>query len=369
MAMLQKASTCASVFHADLPRQLFPITSADYGMYQSFFAQAPGTAVYANSWTYITQACRGIGEGLGLRYTHGDALYSVGRHHGHFVVVNPLGNLFELSEVVRQLRRASARPVFIKKIHSPQAAFLGDLVPEPASYFIGGQPAPGPYVWDATAYADDDTYPEQIINVDLVLRFAVKPHEWFNQYGTLSSGSGSVDANSVRHSYRQFRRCVRNASHFANEVKVVDFHSSLLSDAQRFVHDYFGDARTSAVNAYVNVLASLERQLPDGSQFCYIVKVGAASAVTGLIFAERLGPCSAGIYMRLIRRQMPGLPEYAMAQVLDRLRQAGIDTVNLGGSETLGLHVFKQKLAPIEERHFPVFVYGAPHKAPHADSR
>ncbi len=281
-------------------------------------------------------------------------------------MVNPLGNLSGVSELVRQLRRASSRPVFIKKIHPAQAALLGDLEPEKASYFTGRQPSPGPYIWDAGAYADDDTYPEQIINVDLVLRFAAKPHEWFRQYGTLSNGSGSVDANSVRHSHRQFRRCVRNGSRFANEVKVVDFHPPLLDDARRFVHDYFGDARASVVTAYANILDGLERRLEDGSRFCYLVKAGASSQVIGLIFAERLGPSSAGIYMRLVRRQIPGLPEYAMAQVLGRLRQAGIETVNLGGSETLGLHVFKQKLAPIEERHFPVFVYGAPRTAEHA---
>src|SRR5690349_18536776 len=100
---------------ADVHKDISPITPADYGLYRSFFARAPGRAVYANSWAYITQACRGIGEGLGLKYVRRNALYAVGRHRGHFVVVNPLGDLQHLSRLVVELQRASCRPVFVKK--------------------------------------------------------------------------------------------------------------------------------------------------------------------------------------------------------------------------------------------------------------
>jgi hypothetical protein len=78
-----------------------------------------------------------------------------------------------------------------------------------------------------------------------------------------------------------------------------------------------------------------------------------------MIFGERLDSSSAAIYARLIRRTHSGLPEYAMAHVLSRLKQQGVRRINLGGSETFGLHAFKKKLAPIEERTLPLLVYGS----------
>src|SRR5689334_6158469 len=134
-----------TVSRADVKRHMSPITPADRGMYESVFARAPGAAVYANSWAYITQACRGIGQGLGLKYARPGALYAIGRHRGHYVVVNPLGELKHLSDLVTELRRASSRPVFLKKIHPAKTAGSGLMLGK-AAYFAGRQPAPGEYV-------------------------------------------------------------------------------------------------------------------------------------------------------------------------------------------------------------------------------
>jgi hypothetical protein len=332
---------------AALPAILQPIVQDDYEVYQTFFQSASGTAVYANSWTYITQACRGLG--LGWKYLDGDRLFSVGRHNGHYVVVNPLGVVDDrLETVLATLHELSGKPVFVKKASAAHTAALERIGCIPAR--------PGGYLWDDAAYADDDTYPELIVDLEVSLGYSQRPREWYRLYRAVRNGAGVEDGASTRAGYRQFRRSVRRGAAAAIACEVVAYRPSMLAAVQQLVEEYFGGERPEAPRVYDNLLTSLRRGIREGTEFCFAVQGG--DGVDGVIFAERLDACSAAVYARLIRRTCAGLPEYAMAQALARLRQEGIRRVNLGGSETSGLHVFKKKLAPIEERALPLLVYG-----------
>lgn len=332
-----------------LPAILQPIVWDDYEVYQTFFRAAPGTAVYANSWTYITQACRGLG--LGWKYLDGDRLFSVGLHRGHYVVVNPLGVVDDrLEAVLSTVHAFSGKPVFIKKASPAHAAALEGMGCIPAR--------PGSYTWDDAAYADDDTYPELIVDLEVSLGYSQKPQDWYRQYQTARNGAGVADGASTRAGYRQFRRSVRRGAAAGIAREVVAYRPGMLAGVQRLVEGYFGGERPDASGVYDNLLAGLRRGIREGTEYCFVVQTGGGSETDGVIFAERVDANSAAIYARLIRRTCPGLPEYGMAQALGRLRQEGIRRVNLGGSETSGLHVFKKKLAPIEERPLPLLVYG-----------
>jgi hypothetical protein len=326
-----------------------PIDWDDQQVYQAFFQAASGAAVYANSWTYITQACRGLG--LGWKYLDGDRLISVGRHNGHFVVVNPLGIADNrLGTVLATLRELSSRPVFIKKASNDHAAALTELGCVRAH--------PEGYRWDEEAYADDDTFPELIVDLDVSLGYARRPAEWFEQYRVVRNGAGVANSASTRASYRQFRRYVLKGAAAPTPCEVMPYRPNLLQAIERWIGDYFGSERPEAPRVYDNLLASLRRGIRENSEFCFVVGVPDSAEILGVIFAERVDACSAAVYARLIRRAYPGLPEYAMAQALGRLREAGIRRVNLGGSENSGLHIFKKKLAPIEERTLPLLVFG-----------
>ncbi|MBI3795708.1 MAG: hypothetical protein HY268_01900 [Deltaproteobacteria bacterium] len=138
-----------------------PITVQDIPLYRHFFSQDARTYCYGNSWTYVTQACRGLG--LGYKYYDGDMLLSIGRHNGHYVIVRPLGKIDNrFLELLSSLYRVSHRPVFIKKLFPDQVATLQCLENFClASTYLRDheQAAPGKYVWDRSAFADDDTYP------------------------------------------------------------------------------------------------------------------------------------------------------------------------------------------------------------------
>jgi hypothetical protein len=303
--------------------------------------------VYANSWTYITQACRGLG--LGWKYRDQERLYSIGSHDGDYVVVNPLGVVDErLEAVLATLRRMSGRPVFVKKASHDCASALLKIGCVATS--------PGGCAWDDVAHADDDTYPELILDLDISLGYLQRPQEWYEQYRLARNGAGMADGESTKAGYRQFRRSVRRFADADRGREVVRYESGMSDAVESWVESYFGEARPEAPRVYDNLLAALRQGVRKGGDYGFVIQ--GAAGVEGLIFAERLDARSAGLYARLVRRSCPGLPEYAMSQALAFLRQDGIRRVNLGGSETLGLHLFKKKLAPVNERRIPLLVYG-----------
>ena len=92
-----------------------PIVNEDRSLYHRFFHNDEHESCYGNSWAYITQACRGLGLGLGLKYHEENLLLSVGYYQGHYVVVRPMGNITErMVNVLEALRMSSGKPVFIK---------------------------------------------------------------------------------------------------------------------------------------------------------------------------------------------------------------------------------------------------------------
>lgn len=330
------------------PDFLHSITWQDREIYQAFLRAAEGTAVYANSWTYITQACRALG--LGWKYMDADRLISIGWHNGHYVLVNPLGIADgRLGDIVGDLCRESGRPVFIKKASPEHTAVL-----KKAGAFAAHGGSCG---WDVIAYADDDTYPEQLLAIDISLGYSLRPCEWFRHYCAARTSPHTCGEHSVRASYRQFRRNIRRLSESGKRYEIREYRPQMNGTIRRWVCEYFGHDRPEAPAAYRNLIEGLHHGLHKESQFCFVVCGETEGGIHGLIFAERLDDESAALYARLIGRNHPGLPEYAMAQVLTHLRRQGIRRLNLGGSETAGLHAFKKKLAPVEERQMQLLVY------------
>ena len=67
---------------------------------------------------------------------------------------------------------------------------------------------------------------------------------------------------------------------------------------------------------------------------------------TGLMFAARTGPSCAAIYTSICVQGSRGASETQMIHFLSTLHAAGIETANLGGSETDGLFRYKKKFLP-----------------------
>jgi hypothetical protein len=340
---------------------LSTFTPQDFPLYRRFFARDRRLACYGNSCTYIAQACRGAGSGLGLKYFDGDVLLSIGVYRGHYVVVRPLGRIDDrLLSLLQALRDASGKPVFLKKLFPDQVRKLerlGEFHPAARRSEMGV--GPGLYPWDEPAFADDDTYPELIVHVDLSLKFWLRPREWLDEYKRVQgTGPERPQLPAVREWYRKFRRGVRKSIEGAPRCRLEQYHTGMADEVRSFLIRYFGPSRRACVEAYEAALVLPMEGGDHSERFAFVAYQDEAPNPVGFLCLERLDERSAGSYARAVMPGFPGLPEYLRVQSLLRLQEAGIQYLNVGGSECRGLHVYKRQLAPIEQRHMEMLVYG-----------
>lgn len=338
------------------------ITPADRALYQHFFAHDHRHACYGNSFLYITQACRGFG--LGLKYYDGDLLVSIGYYREHCVLVRPLGMLDQrIMAILNWLSVISGKPVFLKKLFPDQTAqvvqwgYFRDAVWHPAS---GSDARPGAYPWDAVAFADDDTYPELILDLDLTLNTLAPAATWYAQL--TEARQDHIHAHQMtflRKQFRSFHRSVRQFERTGYTCHICPYHADLAPAVHAFLMTYF-HAAPQNVAAYDNLLGQGMTDPSHWPRWKYVAYLDGVPEPVGFLVFEQIDADAASGFAAVISRHYPGLSAYLYRALFIRLRQAGIRWVNLGGSETRSLHRFKRTFVPVEERVMPLLVYGVP---------
>jgi hypothetical protein len=337
-----------------------PIVADDSSLYASLCRRTAGAACYADAFSYILQACRGLrlkcrGEGM---------LASLGMHRGHFVVVRPFGMLDgRFVHLLDRLACLSGRPVFVKKIQPEQRGSLKNVQGlRVASVYDATRRLglPGAYTWDNMAYADDDTYPEQVLDLDVTLGHARRPSDWARDFQKASGMSWRSPAfGSLKRGYKALRKRLQRFLNCGRRLHLRNLEPDRLPAVRRFLQAYFGPDRPECPAAYDDLLAYYVAGDKKDGLFSYIAHLDDDPTPVGFFAAERLDELSAGLYAGVCLRADAGVPEAVRVQVMSRLRETGVRFLNLGGSEVRGLHRYKQHFAPVEERVLPMLVYGA----------
>ena len=311
--MIPNLHYLADYIHRQLPGTLTAITQADIPIYRERFATYRHPYTYAHSWTYILQACRG----LLYRYLSDGLLLSLGWHNGHFVLVRPLGlsdrTHDEFNAVVALLHQVSGRPVYAKKLFSHELPYFTQTQ--------GWLPSQL-YPWNQSAHADDDTFPETILDLELTL-------------------------NQRQKKLMKQIKILEQQNHI---VQLIGYAPEMNVLCRRFLEGYFSDHPHYA-EAYDNML---NKPVPDGAMF-QIARID--HQIVGMTYLEALEPGTFGMYAAVFSRAYSGLSEYLYYRIWGELRKLGTQYLTLGGSELDGLHHFKLKFAPVEERQMFMRVY------------
>ncbi len=294
-----------------------PITEADQGIFTRMFLCEFDLERYANSWSYITQACRGLGE-LGYKYWDGEKLIGIGAHEGHFVLVNPLGHrLSNLGITVRNLCRylneASSKPVYVKHMQEKPEGFV----------------SMGKYPWNPSEPFDDATFPEVVLDSE-------------SFFETIIHGKSGTGDRKLRLRLRRFMNGLQREAdlHFAAQPLVDYFGFSRDSSLDELLHAWAQGDRTK-MEPYFNMIHH-----PSNSGFSYVINL--AGKAVGFFVFERIGLHTVGNYAAITGyRQRPGLTEACYYLTATGLAKFGITQINLGGSETESLHRHKTKIGRI----------------------
>ncbi len=369
---LQK-SMLRSIEHSSL------ISRRDVELYKKFFSKDYNSrrdkiAIYSNSWLYVTQACRGFG--LGLKVHEGDFLLSVGCYlrHGclHYVLVRPLGCLnHKVILILDKLKEISQRPVFIKKIFPDQVNSLNKIYEKKLIVPI----RKSCYYWDKSALEDDDTYPEMIYDLrvsTLSPQMAKRKIALLEKEDSASLGSSSSSLDNAsriaafQSTSEHFKKYWEKVRHFQRhhvsakgEVVFREYSPSDLAPCRALISNRFG-VDTQQSLAYHNLLYSeQEYSLQYEKQFLrYVVLAKGSPEPIGFFCVEVLDTFSVGLYGAIVSySDLPkGSSEYLHRMLMTQLLSLEFRYLSRGGSETLGLHKFKEKFSPITTCDMPIFI-------------
>ncbi len=288
------------------------ITPEDQGLFLRFFLAELELERYPNSWAYITQACRGLGE-LGYKFYDGKVLISIGSHKGHYVIVNPLGREAgaAVSNIAQELWHWSGKPVFIKHMKKSDQIYLGNgFVPM------------AEYPWENDAPYDDATFPEIIVD-----NFIICAKE--------------LDTPKNAKYRLQLHRFERNFPENADPYFISQPYKPEWHETQvRALIQEWAKRDDSRLAPYQNMLRH-----PPTSGFNLVTVL--QKDIVGFHIFDRIGTHTAAAYATMVDyRRFPGASEACFLTTMSALEYFGITRINLGGSETVSLDNFKRKLSP-----------------------
>lgn len=298
------------------------------------FIGAKASPSYADSWTYLTQASNGYALGLnatGYIARSAKNLCFVGLFcrplTGQLAVhlLNPLGAKASemVTSICHKIRAVSDCAIFVKKA-DPEV--VGEL--EASGRFSWNDDCD----WHRSAPLEDDTFPELLLDVN-------KSLELF-EAGRLSQ---------ARDKFARFLNRTRQC-----EVLWAPLVPKRYEDARSVVKKFFAYKEEDHIDIsqpcdYENMLIHPIRARKSGAfvrQLCCID--GKACA---LLVMERIAQSNTiGLYCNLaLYQEHKYLSEYVVHQALRVAQDGGYKYINVGGSESEGLHQFKRKFQPVDE--------------------
>lgn len=317
------------------------ITSKDRNLFRTFRDTDPNPG-YGNSFYYICQAVNGLGpNGLGIKYFDGKMLVAIGigdrfslGGSWHYHVTNPMGKFDaeSLLTLSRHLLELSGVPVFVKKLTLEERNQLLDV----------GFSQIEDYPWHAQAMEEDDTFPEQILDVNVVLE-KLEAYEY----------------SSLKRNYRQYY--TKFGEQTTWEPLGKDHIEDNSTEADAIVQEFFDyldvkQLHISRPSDYDNIIHYPPLGTNGKAYFSKLARVGGEAA--GFYAMEPVSQDMAGLYASIaLHRKFPYLSEYMIVECCKVLKEAGYRYLNLGGSETSGLFGFKEKFSPVAQNRMYWVVY------------
>ncbi len=324
-------------------------------LYTKFFSK-DNRNLYSNNWLYIKQASRN----KNLGYYDGERIFAMGMHKDHIVVVRPIGKLdYNFIDILSKLRKITKLPVFVKKIEKQDLGILCKFenikLIDTAIKKIDSNCSKSNLVWDEVAVADDDTYPEIIVSIDLLLDVSHSPAYWFEKYHTLFYKDQSKhNISKIKRNYKAYRWAILKSKKLSPKVNIIPYELSNKKLVFNFISEYFDDNQKN-IEPYHYLISRPHN--PSKGIFTYLAILEETKEIIGYICAGRIGEQGAGIYAEISSKLFSGFSEYLSFLFYSCLKSYGITELNLGGSETIGLHHFKKKFGSIQEIHMKMIVY------------
>ena len=305
-------------------KYISPVTLDDFKLFNSFFKKEPHS--YGNSWVYITQGVYGIGpNNLGYKYYDGDNLsiiimYPRLEEQDTIMTywVRPMGPKIteKIVEVAKSIYELFDINSYVKKIYKSQFEELEK------SGFISSDKHP----WHSFSHAEDDTYPEMILDV-----------------------SGSLEKTHTAGKKKNIKRSYKESIKFAKSNKIEVNEIDFKENAWKITNDFFRDRakyqskpNLSNPGDYFNPIYSNDMNKALTRRLFWV-----NGEPKGYYLLEKMNEKYSSVYALISDRiSYQYLNDFIL---IDILQNSPTPYINLGGSEDIGIHNFKKKYKPVEE--------------------
>jgi hypothetical protein len=313
-------------------KYITPITLQDIELFEKFFIG--GKHTYGNSWSYVTQGVYGIGPNkLGYKYYDGENLsvicvYPKIENNSEFVFywIRPMGKtIFEkIVNIADELLIKYKIKTYVKKIFIDEYNFLI------SNGFHDIKDCP----WHRSVISEDDTYPEQIIDVKNTVELA---HTLPTRKHLRKS---LIRVNQLKEKF-EIKKDNNNFNNIAWDLTKEFFHSELILKKE---------LNLSTEYDYFNMIF----QNPDRSGL-YKQIIYVNNNPIGYYILERNNEDYVSLYALIVlRHKLKFIVDYIL---LDMFETSPTKYINMGGSEDEGIHKFKLKYMPLKEQKMHWAVY------------
>lgn len=288
----------------------------DKSLYKKFF-MADNKERYSNSWLYIIQASRGIGSNnIGMKFFDDNNLISFGIHNNHLVVVRPMGDdvVNILKQLVPNLYALSNLPVYLKKVDEYDAE---QLLNQPQFKPIYDYP------WDKIEIACDDTFPEQMVDLELMFEIdKLRGTKWKN----------------LREDLSRFR-------HRGKEMVLKEYNINMKNMILRYIKSW-ASGDMIKYTAYAPLLNNFS---PDESLDDYFIYyIIHENKISGFYIIEKMTNESVSAIAGFTDKKT-ALASTSWFEIYKKMfYDYKTKRVHLGGSEYEGQHRFKRKFNTID---------------------
>lgn len=321
-----------------------------------------GIMLYANGYNFKGQSSK---YPQGLLYYDGDNVFGLGffrktldAKKGHLHIIAPRGKTWTTAvyNFINQVRHISDIPKTSIYIRHLSEANYKELIDSGYNY-APAQADP----WHLTAHSEDETYNHRLIQLDHIIGY--------NDEGTLEiktlQGDESKDfRRKAKLAYNRFTNFLdRNKLEFSLEpydpYKQKEEAKNLVRTHFRSLKNAVGSTPEDYFNLVYKVPPSEQERKEFFAYLGYLRNENERIPIT-LFIGEKINFNTVAMYATFSLRDEKILPEkcdttgftaisqYAYLRVFDRLYKAGIDYVDLGGSEVEDLDRFKRQLGAKE---------------------
>ncbi|MFZ1201202.1 MAG: hypothetical protein WAO07_13635 [Desulfobacterales bacterium] len=308
---------------------------------------------YEQNWLYVSQACRNGGwvykSPKGWIVVAKNYLFNE-RHAAIVPLADDLTSF--ISAAMTEFGSEGIRPAILK--HLPIQAIEKALA---SGHFKKQKPARNGSNTSMEALSEDH-FPQIIAHVGR-LNWVGESEELSN---VLPSLPGGPAFRKFRNHVRRFARaCYSNSVEInltsvleAPERKIREVVNGWLESLkyrfsripQPHVHDFDACFR-KPTEAVIRSARSDEKSVGT------LISVG--DRPSALWIVSRISTSCNGIYTMIANTKFKNLGDYMLYLILHTVKQLGIESINFGGSEIVGLHNYKTKIAPKAEQSFSTY--------------